>query len=97
MGFQGPPTPVGQGPCGFDKGRSLAVKSNVKSMASPCLTELDRFKVEGKKQFFRSYFATHGVARLLTFYFTIRDRPLSKPHSPWSVGSAALEIETPLL
>ena len=26
LGFQGPPTPVGQGPCGFDKERSQAMK-----------------------------------------------------------------------
>ena len=26
---------------------------------------------------------THGLATLLTFYFTTRDRPLSKPHGPW--------------
>ena len=26
FGFHGPPTPAGQGPCGFDKGRSLIVK-----------------------------------------------------------------------
>ena len=25
LGFHGPPTPVGQGPCGFDKERSLVV------------------------------------------------------------------------
>ena len=29
---------------------------------------------------------THGLAKLLTFYFTARDRPLSKPHGPWSAG-----------
>ena len=48
--------------------------------------ELDRFKVGGKNLFFRSNFATHGVARLLTFYFTTRDRPLSEPYIPWSAG-----------
>ena len=26
LGFHGPPTSAGQGPCGFDKGRSLTVK-----------------------------------------------------------------------
>ena len=77
MGFQGPPTPVRQRPCGFDEGRSLAMKLIVKSLASQCLTELDRFKVGGKNHFFRSNFAKHGVARFLTFYFTTRDRPLS--------------------
>ena len=35
------------------------------------------FKVRGKNQFCRSYFAKHEVARLMTFYFTTRDRPLS--------------------
>ena len=84
MGFQGPPTPVGKrpchnGPCGF------------KNLANLCLTELDRFKVEGKNQFFRSYFATHGVARLLRFYFTTR--VLYRNHKvPGQQGSAALEI-----
>jgi len=28
----------------------------------------------------------HGPAKLLTFYFTARDRPLSKPHGPWPAG-----------
>ena len=60
MGFQGPPTPVRQRPCGFDEGRSLAMKLIVKSLASQCLTELDRFKVGDKNQFFRSNFSTHG-------------------------------------
>ena len=62
----------GRRPCVFDKGRSLAVKLNVKSLASPYLTELDRLKVGGKKQFFRSNGVAHGVARLLTFYFTTK-------------------------
>ena len=43
-------------------------------------------KLEVKNSFFRSNSATHGVARLLKFYFTTRDHPLSKPHSPWPAG-----------
>ena len=41
LGFHRPPTPVGQGSRGFDKGKSLVFKSNVKSLASPCVTEND--------------------------------------------------------
>ena len=42
LGFHGPPTPAGQGPIGFDNGRSLVFKYNVKSLAIPFFTELDR-------------------------------------------------------
>ena len=42
FGFHGPPTPACQGPCGFDKGQSLVVKLNIKSLASPCVTVLDQ-------------------------------------------------------
>ena len=42
LGFHGPPTPVGQGPFGLDKGRSLVAKSCVQSLTSPCVSELDR-------------------------------------------------------
>ena len=51
------------------------------------MTELDRrLKVQGKKQSFRSSSVKHGLAKLLIFYFTTRDRPLSKPHGPWPAG-----------
>ena len=50
------------GPCGFDKGRSLIVKGNIKSLSSPCVTELDGWKVRGKKQFFRSFSDRQGSA-----------------------------------
>ena len=45
----------------------------------------DDEKLEVKISFL-SYFATQGVARLLTFYFTTKDRPFSKPHGPWPAG-----------
>ena len=47
LGFHGPPTPADQGPCGFDKGRSLTVKKIVKSLESLCVMELYRLKVGG--------------------------------------------------
>ena len=34
----------------------------------------------------RSSSVEHGLAKLLTFYFTARGRPLSKPHGPWPAG-----------
>ena len=34
----------------------------------------------------RSSSVKHGLAKLLTFYFTARDCPLSKPHGPWPTG-----------
>jgi len=34
----------------------------------------------------RSSSVKHGLAKFLTFYFTARDRPLSKPHGPWTTG-----------
>ena len=37
FGFYGPPTPSGQGLCGFNRGWS-----RVKSLATPCVTEIDR-------------------------------------------------------
>jgi len=33
---------MGQGTCGFDKGRSSVVKVNVKSLTTPYLAKLDR-------------------------------------------------------
>ena len=41
--FHGPSTPAHQGLCGFDKGRSLVVKLNVKSLATPCVAKLTDF------------------------------------------------------
>ena len=32
--------------------------------------------------FHRSSSVTHGLAKILTFYFGTKDRPLSKPHGP---------------
>ena len=34
----------------------------------------------------RSSSVTHELAKLLTFYFTTRDRPWSKSHGPWPSG-----------
>jgi len=35
----------------------------------------------------RSSSVEHGLAKLLTFYFTARGRSLSKPHGPWPAGA----------
>ena len=48
--------------------------------------KLEGWKVRGKKQFFRSSSVKNGLAKLLTFYFTAKDRPLSKPRGPWPTG-----------
>ena len=40
--FYEPPTPTGQELCGFNRWWSYDVKSRVKSLAKPCLTELNR-------------------------------------------------------
>ena len=74
MGFRGSPTSAGQGLCGFNKGWSLVVKSRVKSLATPCVTELDR-EVGRENQFFRYNFAKHELAKLLIIYMTKRDHP----------------------
>ena len=68
----------------FMSRRLLSVRDHVlsKILASPCVTDLDRWKIRGKNQFFRSGSVTHGLAKLLIFYLTSRDRPLSKPHGP---------------
>ena len=52
--------------------RTLSVRDHVlsKSLASPCVTDLDRWKIRGKDQFFRSGSVTHGLAKLSIFYFT---------------------------
>ena len=43
--------------------------------------EVDGWKVRGKKNNFVQFSSVkHGLAKLLTFYFTTRDRPLLKPH-----------------
>ena len=44
-GFLGPPSASGQRLCGLDRRRSLVVKSRVKSLATPAMSELDREKV----------------------------------------------------
>ena len=36
------PNPVSRGLCGFDKGRSLAIKQSVKSLKNPCVAKLNR-------------------------------------------------------
>ena len=38
-GFLGPPSASAQGLCGFNRGRSLVVKSRVKSLATPAMSE----------------------------------------------------------
>ena len=43
--FLGPPSVIEHGLCGFNRGRSLVVKSRVKSLATPAMSELDREKV----------------------------------------------------
>ena len=48
-------------------------------------------EIRPKKLFFppsldRSSSVKHGLAKLFTFYFTARNRPLSKPDGPWPTG-----------
>ena len=62
------------------------VKSRVKSLATPCVTELDRWKVGRENRFFSYNFAKHGLAKVLIIYLITRDHPRSKPHSPWPAG-----------
>ena len=57
FGFHEPPTPVAQGPCGFDKERSLIVK-NIESFAIPCLMEQNREKVR-ENSFYLSLMSSH--------------------------------------
>ena len=49
------------------------------------MTELDRKNWFLPRTFHRSSSVTAGLAKLLIFYFTSRDRPLSKPHDPWPI------------
>ena len=67
------------------------MKSRVKSLATPCVTELDRSEVGRENQFYGCNFAKHELAKLLIIYLTTRDRPRSKPHGP-RLRSAAHEI-----
>ena len=62
FGFNGPRTPAGQGPCGFDKGPSLVAKWNIKSLASTYVTELDRKNCFLPRTLNRSSSVTHGLA-----------------------------------
>ena len=55
-------------------------------MASPCVTKRDWKNWFLPPIFHRSSSGTHWLAKLLVFYFTISDRPLSKPHGPWPAG-----------
>ena len=52
MEFYGPPTPADQGLCGLNKGSSCVVKSRVKRLATPCVTELADEKLDLKTSFF---------------------------------------------
>ena len=58
----------------FERGRSLVVKMSKIWRVHVYQNRIDR-KMEVKKQFFLSNFAKQVVARVLTFYFTTRDRP----------------------
>ena len=62
------------------------MKSRVKSLATPCVTELDRWEVGRENQFFRYYFVKHWLAKLLIIYLTTRDHLRPKPHVPESTG-----------
>ena len=65
--------------------RPLSVRDHAlsKSLASPCVTDLDRWKIRGKNQFFRSGSVTHGLAKLSIFYFT--NLGLSFIETTWSL------------
>ena len=58
------------------------MKSRVKSLATPCVTELDRGEVGRQNQFFRYNFAKHELAKLLIINMTTRDHPRMKPDGP---------------
>ena len=47
-GSFGPPSASGQELCGLDKGRSLVVKSRVKSLAIPAMSELDNESINSQ-------------------------------------------------
>ena len=64
------------------RGWSYVMKSRVKSMTTPCVTELDRLEVRRENQFFPYNFAKHGLAKRMIIYFITRDHPRSKPHGP---------------
>ena len=81
LGCLGPPSASGQILCGLNRGRSLVVKSRVKSLASPDRPKIDRKNKILEITFPRSYSDIAGVARLLAGDFTTRDRPLLRPHS----------------
>ena len=86
MGFHGPPTPAGQGLCGFNREWSLVVKQNVKTLATPYVAKLNpeyRFYQPTLHQFNS---VTQEVAKLLTFYFTTRKHSLSNHHYPGLAG-----------
>ena len=65
-------------------GRRLlpVVKRNVKSLATQGVAKLDRKNWFLPPTFHRSSSITHGLVKLLTFYFTNRDRHLSNQHGP---------------
>ena len=66
MGFHEPPIPVGQGPSGFDIGRSLVVKCQ-KSRDS-LFGELIHEKMFLPQTFHQSSSVAHGPAKLLALY-----------------------------
>ena len=81
LGFLEPPRARRQRLCDFNRGRSLVVKSRLKSLASPDRPNPDRKNYFLEITFSRSHSDIAGFARLLRLDFTTRDRPLLKSHS----------------
>ena len=96
MEFYWPPTPGGQKPCDYDEGRSLVEKLNIQNLARPFVTELDRWKIRGKNQFFRATFVTDGLAKF--FIYNCSKRTVSFPNHMVAdrQGSAAVLIQKSL-
>ena len=83
--FHGPPTP-GQGPCGFDKGRSLVSKIKYRKFGESMCDGTRPKKIDFFLEFSIDLDPSHKDSPNFWFYLTTRDRPLSKPHGPWPAG-----------
>ena len=63
----------------------------VKNLTTPCLSELDRLKVE-RESHFCDYSTLHELAKLLIIYLTTMDNHRSYHTVPGRQASAAHEI-----
>ena len=63
----------------------------VKNLTTPCLSELDRLKVE-RESHFCDYSTLHELAKLLIIYLTTMDNQRSYNTVPGRQASAAHEI-----